>query len=80
MSRIGKKPIPVPSGVQATVSGHTVTMKGPKGELSWRFPDEITAQFDSGAGLIVVGRKSETSRVKALHGLSRALIANMVTG
>ncbi|MGQ9650006.1 MAG: 50S ribosomal protein L6 [Phycisphaerae bacterium] len=80
MSRIGKKPIPVPSGVQVIVKDHTVTTKGPKGELSWRFPEEITVQADSGAGLIVVGRADDSNRVKALHGLTRALIANMVAG
>lgn len=80
MSRIGKKPIPVPSGVQIAVKGHTVTTKGPKGELSWRFPDEMTIEVDSGASQIVVGRKGDASSVRALHGLTRALVANMITG
>jgi large subunit ribosomal protein L6 len=80
MSRIGKKTIPVPSGVQVAVADHTVKTKGPKGELAWRFPDEITVQYDAGANLIKVGRVGDESRVKALHGLSRALIANMVLG
>jgi large subunit ribosomal protein L6 len=80
MSRIGKKPIPVPSGVQVAVSGRTVTTKGPKGELSWQFPEQITVESDAGASLIKVGRTGDASRVKALHGLSRALIANMVFG
>jgi len=80
MSRIGKKPIPVPSGVQVAVSDRTVKTKGPKGELSWQFPGEVTVEVDSGASLVKVGRKGDSSRVRALHGLSRALIANMVVG
>lgn len=78
MSRIGKKPITVPSGVQVAVSDHTVKAKGPKGELSWRFPDEITVEVD--AGVVRVGRHGDSSRARALHGLSRALISNMVHG
>ena len=80
MSRIGKKPIPVPSGVQVAVSDRTVKAKGPKGELSWQFPGEVTVEVDSGASLVKVGRMGDSSRVRALHGLSRALIANMVVG
>lgn len=80
MSRIGKKPIPVPAGVQVAVSDNTVKAKGPKGELTWRFPDEITVQFDAGASLVRVGRHGDSGRVKALHGLSRALINNMIHG
>jgi large subunit ribosomal protein L6 len=80
MSRIGKKPIAVPSGVQVALSDHTIKTKGPKGELSWRYPDEVTVDFDAGVSQIRVGRVGDESRVKALHGLARALIANMVLG
>jgi large subunit ribosomal protein L6 len=80
MSRIGKRPIAVPSGVQVALSDHTIKTKGPKGELAWRYPDEVTVEFDAGASLIRVGRQSDASRVRALHGLTRALIANMVVG
>src|SRR6476646_8219643 len=79
MSRIGKAPIAIPSGVTLTVaSDNTVTVKGPKGELSQKVDsDIIVAQED---GNIVVQRPSEQKRHKALHGLYRSLINNMVVG
>jgi large subunit ribosomal protein L6 len=80
MSRIGKKPIAVPSGVQVALSDHTIKTKGPKGELAWRYPDDVTVEYDAKANLIRVGRQGDESRVRALHGLTRALIANMVLG
>jgi large subunit ribosomal protein L6 len=78
MSRIGKKPVVVPQGVTVTVNGQTVAMKGPKGELSRTFhPDMgLTLEGDQ----VTVARPSEDSRHKALHGLSRTLVANMVEG
>jgi large subunit ribosomal protein L6 len=80
MSRIGKKPVPLPDGVQVTVQDHKVKAKGPKGELTWPLPESVTVSVDAEAGLIRVARASDERQDKALHGLTRALIANMVTG
>jgi large subunit ribosomal protein L6 len=78
MSRIGKNPIAVPAGVTVTLNGNQVTVKGPKGELSRSIPaDMIIKQED---GNITVNRPSDEAKHKALHGLSRTLIANMVEG
>ncbi len=78
MSRIGKKPVPLPSGVKADVAGRTVTVSGPKGSLSWSVPAPIDVGVDGGA--LVVRRPDDQKRNRALHGLSRALLANMVHG
>lgn len=78
MSRIGKRPIPVPAGVSVAISGNTVTVQGPKGELARTLPAEI-AVVQEGAELRVT-RPSDEERHKALHGLSRTLVANMVDG
>ncbi len=78
MSRIGKKPIPIPNKVQVNIDGSAVTVKGPKGELSFTFPPAITIARDGGE--IVVTRPSDEREHRALHGTVRALIANMVTG
>jgi large subunit ribosomal protein L6 len=80
MSRIGKKPIPVPAGVKVTLGDHTVKTSGPKGDLSWRYPDEVTVEFDAEASLIRVTRSNDGARARAMHGLTRALVANMVQG
>jgi large subunit ribosomal protein L6 len=78
MSRIGKNPIAVPAGVTVTLDGNHVSVKGPKGELSRSIPaDMIIKQED---GNITVNRPSDEAKHKALHGLSRTLIANMVEG
>jgi large subunit ribosomal protein L6 len=78
MSRIGKLPIPVPSGVDVAITGQQVTVKGPKGTLSHIVAEPITvAQED---GTLNVARPDDERESKALHGLSRTLIANMVTG
>lgn len=78
MSRIGKKPIPVPAGVTVSIDGHTVKVKGPKGELQREFRPEIgIAQED---GQLVVTRPSDSKEHRAFHGLTRALLANMVEG
>ncbi len=79
MSRIGKKAITVPAGVKVEVRDHTVSAKGPKGELSWQFPAGVAVEVDS-AGLVRVNRERESPRHRALHGLTRALVANMVFG
>jgi large subunit ribosomal protein L6 len=78
MSRIGKRPIPVPAGVTVAISGNVVTVTGPKGELSRALPGEIGVAQE-GAELRVT-RPSDEERHKALHGLSRTLVANMVEG
>jgi len=78
MSRIGKKPIPIPGGVQVTANGQTVKVKGPKGELSRELKAPITAKVEGSQ--LVVARPDDTPPVKALHGLSRTLLANMVEG
>ena len=78
MSRIGKQPIPVPSGVEVKIDGSTVTVKGPKGELSQTFTDVLTIEMADGA--IVVTRPDDSRTARSLHGLTRTLVANMVTG
>jgi large subunit ribosomal protein L6 len=78
MSRIGKKPVPVPGNVTVTVDGSTVKVKGPKGELQRTFPQEIG--FEHADGELRVTRPSDAKQHRALHGLSRALLANMVEG
>ena len=78
MSRIGKAPITVPSGVDVSIVGDTVTVKGPKGELSREIPDGITVTLDD--GVLTVNRANEEREVRALHGLTRSLVDNMVVG
>lgn len=78
MSRIGKSPITIPSGVEASVSGQTVTVKGPKGQLTQELPAGITASVDD--GVLTVSRPDDERQNRALHGLSRSLVANMVIG
>lgn len=78
MSRIGKMPIEVPSGVDVTIEGQSVTVKGAKGELSRVFTDRV--DFDMGDGVITVTRDGDSPSSRALHGLSRALFSNMVVG
>jgi large subunit ribosomal protein L6 len=78
MSRIGKKPITIPSGVEVTITPGTVKVKGPKGELSERINPEITVSQDDGT--VTVTRPTDRGPHRALHGLTRSLVANMVTG
>ena len=78
MSRVGKRPIPVPKGVEVAIDGQTVRVKGPKGELTRMVHEEISVALEDGE--IIVTRPSEDQRIRALHGLTRALVANMVTG
>src|SRR5260370_38872081 len=78
MSRSGKKAVPIPSGVTASVEGQTVKMKGPKGALQFVVPDEIVVKMDNGA--IKVDPRSDTKRALAMWGTSRTLVANLVTG
>lgn len=78
MSRIGKKPVPIPTGVTATLQGRELTVKGPKGELRHTHHPEIHVEIVDGQ--IRVVRPSDDRRHRALHGLTRALVANMVAG
>ena len=78
MSRIGKKPIPVPKGVTVTVEGNTVKVKGPKGELQRVVHPELSVALKDNE--LTVGRPSDETHHKALHGLTRTLVANMVEG
>ncbi|HSL24839.1 MAG TPA: 50S ribosomal protein L6 [Acidimicrobiia bacterium] len=78
MSRVGKKPISVPAGVEVTLEGSRVHVKGPRGRLERVFPDSVGVTMDE--GVLSVSRENDERRVRALHGLSRALLANMVQG
>src|SRR5579872_2388088 len=82
MSRIGRQPIPVPSGVTVTIEPERVTVKGPGGELSERISRDITVEQNSGESgdQLVVSRPTDRGEHRALHGLTRTLVANMVTG
>jgi large subunit ribosomal protein L6 len=78
MSRIGKRAVPVPSNVTATVSGHTVKMKGPKGELSFTVPEELKVEKSaSGIELTMV---EDTKMGRSMWGMSRSMVANLVNG
>ena len=78
MSRVGQAPIPVPSGVEVKIEGRVVTVKGPKGELTRTLPEALSiTQAD---GQLTVARADDERESRALHGLFRSLIANMVTG
>jgi large subunit ribosomal protein L6 len=78
MSRVGNKPVDLPDGVNVEIDGSAVTVKGTKGELNREFNERIG--FDVDNGVITVTRPDDTRESRALHGLSRALLANMVTG
>ncbi len=78
MSRVGKLPIPVPADVTVSLDGQRVAVRGPRGELSHEVHPEIRVSLDEGQ--VIVTRPSDAPTVRALHGLTRALIANMVTG
>jgi large subunit ribosomal protein L6 len=78
MSRIGKKPIVVPAGVTLGIDGQTVSVKGPKGELSWTVSDAVTLSFENGE--LTFAPREDTSRARAMWGLSRTLVNNMVVG
>ncbi|MGF1426365.1 50S ribosomal protein L6 [Kitasatospora sp. LaBMicrA B282] len=79
MSRIGRLPIPVPAGVDVTIDGSTVVVKGPKGSLTHVVAAPIEISKDE-AGTVVVSRPNDERQSKALHGLTRTLVANMITG
>jgi large subunit ribosomal protein L6 len=78
MSRIGRQPIDIPSGVEVTIEGSTVTVKGPRGTLSQTLSPEMLLAMDE--GVVTVSRPSDERLHRSLHGLTRTLIANMVAG
>jgi len=78
MSRIGKKPIPIPGSVKVNIAGQTVQINGPKGQLTWDLPRPITATLEQKQ--LVVNRPDDAAQNRALHGMSRALLANMIKG
>ena len=78
MSRVGKKPVAVPSGVTANIEGQTVKVKGPKGTLQVVLPDDVTVKMDAGA--VKVDPRNETKRARSMWGTSRTLVSNLVTG
>ena len=78
MSRIGRMPVVIPTGVDVTINGRQVHVKGPKGELSMQVTSPIEVSQEN--GVITVSRPNDEGEIRALHGLSRSLIANMVTG
>jgi large subunit ribosomal protein L6 len=78
MSRIGKNPIAIPDNVQITIDGQTVAVKGPKGELSWSVSDEIVITHENGE--LAFAPRDDSTRARAMWGLSRTLVNNMVVG
>jgi len=78
MSRIGKQPIAIPAKVKVEVKGQSVHIEGPKGKLDWELPRRTSLKVQDGK--VVVGRQGDDAQAKALHGLSRALVNNMVKG
>ncbi|MDD3095570.1 MAG: 50S ribosomal protein L6, partial [Candidatus Marinimicrobia bacterium] len=78
MSRVGKKPIPVPAGVTVAIKDNVISVKGPKGELTNTFREGISVK--AADGHIQVERGADDSKSRAFHGLTRALINNMITG
>ena len=80
MSRLGKKPVKLPPGVEVKIAGRTVAVKGPKGELKQDIVGAIDVEVSSDTGEVRVTRRTERKRDKAFHGLMRALVANMVRG
>ena len=78
MSRIGKQPITIPPKVKVEVKGQQVSVEGPKGKLNWQLPRRTSLKVENGK--VVVSRQGEDAQAKALHGLSRALVNNMVRG
>jgi len=80
MSRVGKKPVPVPDGVKIHVADRTITVEGPLGKLDWQFRPEVAVAYDPEAAVVRVTRRDDGRQSRALHGLTRALIQNMMTG
>lgn len=80
MSRIGRKPVVVPANVKVAVADSTIQVEGPQGKLSFEFRKAISVRYDEAQKAVTVERASDEGEVRALHGLTRSLIANMVSG
>jgi len=80
MSRLGKKPIPVPANVKFAVSGRTVNVEGPKGKLQWEHRHEVAVKFDEAKKQVIVDRVNDERPARAYHGLTWALVKNMIEG
>ena len=80
MSRIGKKPVPIAGGAKLTLDGQTINAEGPKGKLSFQYRPEITVSINDAGDEAVITRDGENRTSRELHGLTRAVIANMVEG
>jgi large subunit ribosomal protein L6 len=80
MSRIGKKPIEIISGVTVTLNERTVSVEGPKGKLSWTHRPEVSVEVDDAGKIVTVSRGTDDRFSRSLHGLTRSLIANMIQG
>jgi large subunit ribosomal protein L6 len=80
MSRIGKKPLQVPAGVKVQIADRTVSVEGPKGVLDFEHRPEVSVAYDDAAHVLTVARSDDERQSRALHGLTRALLANMLVG
>jgi large subunit ribosomal protein L6 len=80
MSRIGKKPVPIPQGVKVQIAERTVVVEGPKGKLQFVMPPDIDAQYDAQQQAVLVSRRDDGRFSRSVHGMTRAMIQNMVVG
>ena len=80
MSRIGKQPVQVPAGVKVQIDDRTIAVEGPKGKLQWEHRPEVSVAHDEASKTLIVARRDDERQSRALHGLTRALLANMVVG
>ena len=80
MSRIGKQPVVIPAGVKVGVAERAISVEGPLGKLDWEFHPEIDVRYDEATKAVRIDRRSDARLARALHGLSRAIIQNMVVG
>jgi large subunit ribosomal protein L6 len=80
MSRIGKKPLPVPKGVKIQLAGRMLTVEGPKGKLQWEHRPEIAVTYDEQAQMLKVAPHNDEALSRALHGTTRAMMQNMIVG
>ncbi|HEY2838093.1 MAG TPA: 50S ribosomal protein L6 [Pirellulales bacterium] len=80
MSRIGRKPVAAPAGLKIDVSGKRIAVEGPQGKLDWTFPEGVDVAYDEKSRQVVISRKEDSRQLRALHGLTRSMIQNMVDG